>query len=151
MSPAGEKQRRNDERIRSQRDALCANFDHGLIVQLPQSGIVKRRQKQIADQLRRQPASASMAQHDGLVLRNRQRARKRERSIHQMMSSSPSMTCTMSQRMCKKSGVDFLNPMNAERRNGEAVFGDVLGAAAVLAGEADGQHAHLRARPAERN
>ena len=56
-----------------------SDVEHRLVVQLAQQRIIERRQEQVADQLRGEPSAAAVAHHDGLVLRQRQRARECER------------------------------------------------------------------------
>jgi hypothetical protein len=76
------KQGRDDKGIGRKSDAGRADVEHRLIIEFAQRGIIESRQEELANQLRGQPPSTAMAEHDGLMLADRQRTRKRECCFH---------------------------------------------------------------------
>ena len=62
--------------MRAMRSA--AGLDHRLIVEPVQERIIEGRQKHLADELRAELAAAAVAEHDGLAVRDGQRAGERE-------------------------------------------------------------------------
>ena len=74
MSPPGKNRRLDHERIGGDGQTLAVHIHDGLIIHTRQHRILKRRQKDIADQLRAELAAATVSQQNRVFTAKRRRA-----------------------------------------------------------------------------
>src|ERR1019366_2678450 len=97
---AGKENWRDHERIRGERQPGAIHLDHGLVVKLVENWVGEGRTEDFVNQLSRQLASAAVAQHDLLVLEDRQWAGTEYSHAGPPMEISVSLTSSLSLFRC---------------------------------------------------